>query len=134
LTFREAGLQLVADVGAWWGGRTGLPLPLGVNAVRRDLEEELGAGTLAEIGGVLRRSVEYALAHRHEAVGHAMRYARGMDRPLTDEFVRMYVNRWTLEFGEVGRRAVQLFLDEAHAAGLSPPPGVVEFVEAGRAD
>lgn len=130
LTFEEAGLHLVEDLGAWWGRRHGLPLPLGVNAIRRDLERRFGEGTLATVTATLRRSVEYALAHRAESIRYALEFARDMGRDLADEFVSMYVNRWTLDFGDDGRQAVRLFLGELHRAGLAPDPGVVDFVAA----
>jgi 1,4-dihydroxy-6-naphthoate synthase len=116
LTFGDEGLAEVADLGRWWKEETGLPLPLGGNVVRRDLGPEL----IGRISRVLSRSIEYGLAHRSDALDHALRYARGLDRERADRFVAMYVNSWTREYGEAGRRAVQLLLDRAHAAGLTP--------------
>jgi 1,4-dihydroxy-6-naphthoate synthase len=116
LTFGEEGLAEVVDLGRWWKEETGLPLPLGGNVVRRDL----GADRIARISRALSRSIEYGLAHRDAALGHAMRYARGLDRATADRFVGMYVNDWTRGYGPEGRRAVQLLLDRAHAAGLVP--------------
>ena len=128
LTFEDAGLHLVADVGEWWTGKTNLPLPLGGNVIRRDLEEAHGPGTLREITGLLARSLEYALAHREESIAYAMRYARDMGAALADEFISMYVNKWTLDFGEQGRAAVRAFLGELARADLTPDPGEVDFI------
>ncbi len=116
LTFREEGLTEVVDLGRWWKEETGLPLPLGGNVVRRDL----GPERIGRISRALSRSIEYGLAHRGAALDHAMKYARGLDRDKADRFVGMYVNSWTQGYGEAGRRAVQLLLDRAHAAGLVP--------------
>ena len=116
LTAAEEGLRVVEDLGAWCNGRTGLPLPLGMNGVRADLPEPLRA-TLAR---VLAESVAYGLDHRDQALDHAMTYARGLDRRRADTFVGMYVNGWTRSLGEKGRRAVALFLREAAERGLVP--------------
>jgi len=116
LTFSEEGLREVVDLGRWWKGETGLPLPLGGNVVRRDL----GPDRIARISRVLSRSIEYGLAHRDAALGHALTYARGLDRSRADRFVGMYVNEWTRGYGPEGRRAVQTLLDRGHAAGLLP--------------
>jgi 1,4-dihydroxy-6-naphthoate synthase len=116
LTFEREGLRAVADLGRWWKEETGLPLPLGGNVVRRDL----GPDRIARISRALSRSIEYGLDHREEALTHALRYARGLDRSEADRFVDMYVNRWTRGYGPDGRRAVQLLLDRAHEAGLVP--------------
>jgi 1,4-dihydroxy-6-naphthoate synthase len=128
LTFEAAGLHLVADVGKWWTDEHGLPMPLGINAIRRDLERTFGEGTLAAVTGTLRRSVEHALAHRDESITFALEYARDMGAALADEFVRLYVNKWTLEFGEVGRRAVGAFLARLAAAGIAPETGEIDFI------
>jgi 5,8-dihydroxy-2-naphthoate synthase len=124
LSFREEGVVEVADLGAWWKEETGLPLPLGGNVVRRDLGPEV----IARISRALSRSIEYGLSHREEALSHAMRYARGLDREKADRFVGMYVNEWTRGYGPEGRRAVQLLLDRGHAAGLIPAVKA-EYVE-----
>lgn len=128
LTFTSSGLHQIIDLGAWWHARTGLPMPLGVNAIRRDLDQLHGPGTLHEIATLLRQSVEYALAHREESVAYAMRFARGMTSELADEFIRLYVNKWTLDFGDIGKRAVETFLDETHKARLTPAAGNIVFV------
>jgi 1,4-dihydroxy-6-naphthoate synthase len=116
LTSAEEGLRVVEDLGASWKARTGLPLPLGMNAVKKDLPEPLRA-TLAR---VLAESVAYGLDHREKALDHAMAYARGLDRSLADTFVGMYVNGWTRSVGVEGRAAVALFLSEAAERGLVP--------------
>jgi 1,4-dihydroxy-6-naphthoate synthase len=124
LTFQNQGLHLVADLGVWWQDRTGLPLPLGGNVVRKDL----GADTMREVSRLIRESILYALAHREEALQHALKYARDMDVSLADRFVGMYVNDWTLDYGERGRAAIRKLLDEGHRAGVIPAPAAVEFV------
>ena len=116
LTYARDGLRAVEDLGRWWKAETGLPLPLGGNVVRRDL----GAERIARVSRALSRSIEYGLAHREEALTHALQYARGLDRSEADRFVDMYVNRWTRGYGPEGRLAVQLLLDRGHAAGLLP--------------
>jgi 1,4-dihydroxy-6-naphthoate synthase len=125
LTFQNLGLHPVVDLGVWWQERTGLPLPLGGNAVRRDL----GPRLMRQISGLLKQSIRYALEHRDEALAYALRYARNMDTALADRFVGMYVNDWTLDYGPRGREAVRRLLDEGHRAGLIPAPVAVEFVD-----
>ncbi len=129
LTFSEAGLHLVEDLGMWWSTRSGLPLPLGVNAVRRDLDQRHGAEALGQVVADLRAALQYSLDHRGEALAHAMGYARDTPREVAERFVEMYVNRWTLDLGSVGRAAIRAFLEEAHRAGLSPEPRDLCFVE-----
>jgi 1,4-dihydroxy-6-naphthoate synthase len=125
LTFQNQGLHLVVDLGVWWQEKTGLPLPLGGNVVRRDL----GEVTMKEISRLLKLSIRYGLDHRQEALQYALRYARDMDVSLADKFVGMYVNDWTLDYGPRGRAAVKRLLDEGHKAGVIPSPTAVEFVE-----
>ena len=125
LTYQNQGLVLVADVGVWWQERTGLPLPLGGNVVRKDLGREL----MARISAYLKQSIRYALDHRGEAVDYALKYARDMDKPLADRFVGMYVNDWTIDYGPRGREAVRTLLAEALKAGIIPAGVEVEFVE-----
>jgi 1,4-dihydroxy-6-naphthoate synthase len=125
LTFAERGLHLVADMGEWWFQETGLPLPLGGNVVRKDLGPEL----THKISRHLRDSIAYGLQHRVGALDHAMQYARGLDRSKADTFVGMYVNDWTLDYGDRGRKAVRLFLERGVQAGLVTKPVTVEFVE-----
>lgn len=124
LTYPRQGLHKVIDVAEWWGERTGLPLPLGGNVVRRDL----GAGPMVEVARHLKDAVQYALDHRTEAIAYALSFGRGLDTELTDRFVEMYVNKWTLDYGERGRRAVRELLQQAHDAGLVPDPGNIEFI------
>jgi len=124
LTYADQGLHLWDDLGAWWQRETGLPLPLGGNVVRRDL----GPAIVRQIGEDLRASIEYALAERSSALAHAKQYSRGLTDERTDTFVGMYVNHWTVDYGERGREAVQLLLDRGHQAGLIPKPVRVEFV------
>src|SRR5262245_15423037 len=125
LTFQNQELQLVVDLGVWWQDRTGLPLPLGGNVVRRDL----GPEAIRQISRLLKESIRYSLAHRQDALSYALRYARDMDRGLADRFVGMYVNDWTLDYGPRGRAAVARLLEEAHRAGVISNPVQVEFVE-----
>jgi 1,4-dihydroxy-6-naphthoate synthase len=125
LTFQNQGLHLVTDLGVWWQEKTGLPLPLGGNVVRRDL----GDATIREVSRLLKESIRYGLAHRDEALRYALRYARDMDVSLADRFVGMYVNDWTLDYGPRGREAVRRLLAEGHRAGVIPDPVAVEFVE-----
>jgi 1,4-dihydroxy-6-naphthoate synthase len=124
LTFQNQGLHLVVDLGIWWQDKTGLPLPLGGNVVRRDLGPEL----MHRISEYFKQSIRYALDHRREALQHALQYARDMDISLADKFVGMYVNDWTLDYGPRGREAVRRLLDEAHKAGIISKPVDVEFV------
>jgi 1,4-dihydroxy-6-naphthoate synthase len=125
LTFQNQGLRLVVDLGVWWQERTGLPLPLGGNVVRRDL----GPDVIRRVSRLLKQSIQYALDHRGEALDYALRYARDMDKGLADKFVGMYVNDWTLDYGPRGREAVRRLLDEGHRAGVIPDPVAVEFVD-----
>jgi 1,4-dihydroxy-6-naphthoate synthase len=124
LTFAADGFELWQDLGAWWLAETGLPLPLGGNVVRRDL----GASVIAQVARDLRASIEYALAHRAPALAHASRYNRGISATDTDEFVAMYVNQWTVDYGPRGREAVRLLLQRGHEAGIIPHAAQVEFV------
>jgi 1,4-dihydroxy-6-naphthoate synthase len=105
LTYGDSGLHKVLDLGAWWQEETGLPLPLGVNAARRDLGERLG-----DVSAVLGEAIRYGLEHRDDALAYAERFGRGIDRATTDRFVGMYVNELTVDYGEVGRRAVEELL------------------------
>jgi 1,4-dihydroxy-6-naphthoate synthase len=124
LTYREQNLHLVADLGKWWMNETGLPLPLGANGVRKDL----GTETIREINRLLKESIQYGLAHRRPALDHALQYGRGLDTAKADTFVGMYVNDWTLDFGDRGREAVRQLLARGHAAGVIPTLVVPEFV------
>lgn len=126
LTFQDAGLHLIRDLGEWWSEETGgLPLPLGGNLIRKDL----GGPLIKRVSKILRDSIAFGLEHRVDALAHAESYGRGLDPAQTDEFVGMYVNQRTLDYGEDGRRAVQLFLDRGHEAGIIPHRIEVVFVE-----
>ncbi|MFI5184691.1 MAG: menaquinone biosynthesis family protein [Vicinamibacteria bacterium] len=126
LTFGGQGLQKIADLGAWWKAKTGLPLPLGGNAVRRDLGPEL----MKRLTRLVRETVRYSLNHRKEGLEYAMSFARGMDPSVADRFVGMWVNDMTVEIGERGRKAVQALLDRGYEAGVIPKRVSVDFVEA----
>jgi 5,8-dihydroxy-2-naphthoate synthase len=126
LTYGGHGLRKVLDLGAWWKDETGLPLPLGGNAVRRDLGPEM----MARLTRLVRETVRHSLAHRKEALEYAMSFARGMDPGVADRFVGMWVNDMTVEMGERGREAVQTFLDRGHEAGILPTRVVVDWVDA----
>jgi 1,4-dihydroxy-6-naphthoate synthase len=125
LTYGDRGLHLIADMGEWWYGETGLPLPLGGNVIRKDLGPEL----MAQVSRHLRGSIAYGLAHRSQALDHAMQFARGLERAKADTFVGMYVNEWTLDYGERGRQAVRELLARGVASGLVPGPAHVEFAD-----
>lgn len=125
LTYQDAGLTLSEDLGKWWFQETdGLPLPLGGNAIRRDL----GMETIRELSHILKRSIQYGLDHRDAGIAHALPLGRGLDHEKADRFIGMYVNELTLDYGERGRKAVQEFLDRAHRAELIPQRIEVEFV------
>ena len=124
LFYQDRGLHQIVDLGQWWMGETGLPLPLGGNVVRKDLGEDV----VNEIARLLRGSIVYALEHRQEALDYALNYARDLDPALADQFVGMYVNQWTVDYGSRGREAVRLLLKLATAVGLVPGPVDVQFV------
>ncbi|MGA7793055.1 MAG: MqnA/MqnD/SBP family protein [Candidatus Acidiferrales bacterium] len=124
LFFPQMGMHKVVDLGQWWVEQTGLPLPLGGNAVRR----ALGRTTGLQIGRIIRESVSYALDHREAAVNYAMQFARDMETDMADKFIGMYVNKWTLGYGERGRQAVHEFLKRGVDAGLIPGPPDAEFL------
>jgi 1,4-dihydroxy-6-naphthoate synthase len=124
LTYGQIGLHRVIDLGVWWQQQTGLPLPLGGNVIRRSLPRQVAV----EATRAIRRSISYALDHREEALNYALQFARDMDPHLADRFVGMYVNRWTINYGEAGRRAVRELLQRGAAAGLIPGPVEPEFL------
>jgi 1,4-dihydroxy-6-naphthoate synthase len=124
LLFSQMGLHKVVDLGQWWQESTGLPLPLGANAVRRSLGADMGR----QISRIIRESVAYGLEHREPAVEYALQFARDMDPMLADKFIGMYVNRWTLDYGEEGRRAVRELYKRGIAAGLVAPSFKVDFL------
>ena len=125
LTYRDSGLSLVVDLGAWWKETTSLPLPLGGNVIRRDL----GAKAIPEVCHLVRESIAYGLQHRGEALQYAMKYGRDLSTALADQFVGMYVNDYTLRYGPAGREAVRQLLTRAADAGLVQRVDNLEFVE-----
>ena len=125
LTYADQRLKLVVDMGQWWFDETGLPLPLGANAIRKDLGPEV----MRDVHRLLRESIRYGLEHREEALDYALQYGRGLDRAKADQFVGMYVNEWTLDFGPRGRQAVRRAVGRGHAAGVIPRNIEPEFVE-----
>ena len=124
LTYGDLDLHKVVDLGEWWKEDTGLPLPLGGNCIRRSL----GIDKMEEVSDILRRSIEFSLANRTEAVEYALQYARDMGFDLADRFVGMYVNHWTVDYGDVGRRAVRDLLRRGAEAGLVPAVEQIDFV------
>jgi 1,4-dihydroxy-6-naphthoate synthase len=125
LTYAESGLKRIVDLGEWWHLETNLPLPLGGNAIRRSLDQN----TLHAVARLLKESIQYSLDHREEALNYALQFARGLDTPTADRFVAMYVNDWTLDYGERGRQAVQALLDRGFEKGLLPQHIQAEFVD-----
>jgi 1,4-dihydroxy-6-naphthoate synthase len=123
LTYDKSGLHRIVDLGKWWQKITGLPLPLGGNAIRRALGPQL----MSSVGAALRDSIQYALDHRDEALAYAMQFARDLDTQLADRFVGMYVNERTLDYGPDGREAVRRLLDMGYKAGIIPQESNVEF-------
>jgi len=124
LTYEKAGFESVLDLGIWWKGRTGLPLPLGANVIRKDIPPTVRR----DLSEILKESVQFGLAHRDAAVRHSMPYARDMDEALAGKFIGMYVNDFTLDYGPDGREAISRFLREAHSSGFIPNPVELEFV------
>lgn len=124
LTYGKSGLHRIIDLGRWWHSVTGLPLPLGGNAIRRSLGPEL----MTSVSAALRDSIQYALDHREEALAYAMQFARDLDPQLADKFVGMYVNERTLDYGADGREAVRRLLEMGHNAGIIPQRADVQFV------
>ncbi|MBW3598352.1 MAG: ABC transporter substrate-binding protein [Planctomycetes bacterium] len=124
LTYADQGLKLIVDLGRWWREQTGLPLPLGANALRKDL----GVPVMRDVHRLLKESIRYGLEHRREALDYALGFGRGLDRSKADRFVGMYVNDWTLDFGPTGREAVRRLLAEGHASGVIPTLVEPEFV------
>jgi 1,4-dihydroxy-6-naphthoate synthase len=125
ITYGELNLQPVVNLGEWWYSDTGLPVPLGINAIRKDLGPEL----TQRIVVMLNQSIQYAMQHRRDAVAYAMRFGRGMDAATTDRFVGMYVNSWTLDMGKEGRASVECLLERGHRTGVLPKPVRVELVK-----
>jgi len=125
LTYAHSGLKSILDLGVWWNQKTnGLPLPLGGNCVRRDL----GDDKIRKLSRILNESIQYSLDHREEAVAYALEFGRGLDVPLADKFIGMYVNDYTLDYGEKGREAIRLFLQKGEAAGMIHEQYTLDFV------
>jgi 1,4-dihydroxy-6-naphthoate synthase len=124
LTYRELGMHKVLDLGEWWQERTGLPLPLGGNVIKKDLGPEM----IERVGQDIRKSIQYGLDHREEAMAYAIQFSRGLDTQRVDRFIGMYVNELTLDYGSEGREAVRRLLGEANEKGLIPKPVSLEFV------
>ena len=125
LTYGDQNLTLLVDLGQWWYEQTQLPLPLGANAVRKDL----GTEVIRDVNRLLKESIQYGLDHREDALEYALQYGRDLDRAKADTFVGMYVNDWTLDFGERGREAVKVLLQKGYEAGVIPEKVDPEFVE-----
>ena len=124
LTYSRSGFHKIIDLGEWWKNKTGLPLPLGANVLRRDIPRE----TQHDLATILGESIDFGLTHRDQAVGHSMPYARDMDRALASKFIGMYVNDYTRDYGQTGRQAIRRFLGDAYAAGLLEREVAVDFV------
>jgi 1,4-dihydroxy-6-naphthoate synthase len=126
LTYQSTGLHLIRDMGQWWFEKTKLPLPLGGNCIRKDL----GPQICQEVTDILKKSIQYSLDHRKEAVEYALQFGRDLNRDLADKFVGMYVNNWTLDYGPRGREAITRLLQEGAKADLVPPIEKIEFITA----
>lgn len=124
IMYDRHGLHKIVDLGKWWRDKTGLPLPLGGNAIKRSLGKE----TIAQVSQALKDSIQHALDHREEALEYAMQFARDLDRALANRFVSMYVNERTVDYGEEGRQAIRLLLEEGHKAKIIPTRAKVDFV------
>lgn len=126
LTYEQSGLHRLIDLGVWWFDKTALPLPLGGNCIRKDL----GSKVCQEVTDILKQSIQYSLDHRKEAVEYALQFGRDLNRELADQFVGMYVNHWTLDYGPKGREAISRILKEGAKAGLVPDAGEIEYITA----
>ena len=125
LTYARSGFEKIVDLGEWWKRKTGLPLPLGGNVVRKDIPPPVRR----DISEIIRESIDYGLTHRDEAVAYSLAYARDMNSQLASKFIGMYVNEFTRDYGEIGRAAISKFLSDAHDKGYIDIPIEVEFVE-----
>jgi 1,4-dihydroxy-6-naphthoate synthase len=125
LTYGGSGFEKILDLGNWWKARTGLPLPLGGNVVRKDIPPAIRR----DLSEIIRESIDYGLTHRNEAVAYSLNYARDMNAQLASKFIGMYVNELTRNYGEIGRAAIRKFLTEAHERGYINSPIELEFVE-----
>lgn len=125
LFYNQMGLNKVLDLGEWWHEKTGLPLPMGGNVIRRDLGKDL----MKQVSKYLHQSIVYSMDNREDALSYAMQFARDMQPELADRFVAMWVNNLTLDYGDRGREAVRRLLDEGHKAGVIPHKVKVDFVD-----
>ena len=125
LTYQSDGLVKIVDLGQWWFEKTQLPLPLGGNIIRKDLGEAL----ILKLAKLLRDSISYSLSHRAEALDYALTYARGLDKDLADRFVGMYVNEFTVDYGDLGKKAIETLFNMAHEKGIFAEKIVPEFVD-----
>ena len=132
LTYSSLGLEQIIDLGQWWGERTGLPLPLGGNAVRRNLDARYGPGTIGEVVALLGRSIQFALEHRDESVRYCMQFAPEIDRAQAERYIDMYVSPLTVDMGPRGEAALRRLLDEAARLGLGPAVGTIDIARAHR--
>jgi len=123
LTYKRFGLQKVLDLGELWFEKTGMPLPLGINAIKRDLDPKVRE----DVREILKESIHFAMSHREDALDYALPFSRGLQKDVADRFVGMYVNSWSEELGEKGRRAIQLLLDKAFDSKMLPKPAKAEF-------
>lgn len=126
LTYKQAGLHLIVELGEWWYEKTQLPLPLGGNCIRRDLGEKV----CQEVTDILKQSIQYSLDHRPEAVEYSLQFGRDLNRDLADKFVGMYVNHWTVDYGPIGKEAITRLLSEGASKGLVPKIDKIDFVTA----
>ena len=124
LTYSDFGLHCLLDLGKWWFDKTALPLPLGCNIIRRDL----GPEKMAHISRILKQSIAYSLNHRREAIEYALQFGQGINLELADQFIGMYVNKWTLDYGPAGQKALGEFLRQGHLAGITPPITPLQFI------
>jgi len=125
LFYKEQGFDKILDLGEWWHDETGLPLPMGGNVIKRDLGEEL----MTEVSAHLKRSIEYSMENREDALAYAMQFARDMPPELADRFVAMWVNQLTLDYGDRGREGVRLLLQKGYEAGIIPNKVDIQFVD-----
>jgi len=130
LTYGDMGLHLAIDLGVWWQEKTGYPLPLGCNCIRLDIDKDYGEGSMVHATRVLRDSIKYSLEHRNPAVQYSMKYGRDLDTKTADKFVGMYVNDWTLDYGDRGRASISEFLKQGPEAGYVKAIDEVKFVNA----
>jgi 1,4-dihydroxy-6-naphthoate synthase len=125
LTYARSGFEKIVDLGEWWKRKTGLPLPLGGNVLRKDIP----APVRRDLSEIIRTSIEYGLSHRNEAIKYSLAYARDMNAQLASKFIGMYVNEFTRDYGEIGRAAISKFLSDGHENGYIGVPIEIEFVE-----